>query len=136
MTSERDDVFVASLKRCLTVPDFLTSFYDRFRSSSEEVRQKFSDTDFVTQNRVLAESLFALAILPQGKPESIIRSQIERLAERHSHIDLDVAPRLYDLWLDCLIASARECDPDFTPEIETAWRETLSVGIEYMRSRY
>ena len=136
MTSERDDVFVASLKRCLTVPDFLQRFYDRFMASSDEVQKKFSNTDFKTQNRVLAESLFVLAILPQGKPESPIWQEMARLAERHSHADLNIEPRLYDLWLDCLVATAKNCDPDFSPEIETAWRQTLSIGIDYMHKRY
>jgi hypothetical protein len=27
-------------------------------------------------------------------------------------------------------------DPEYSREIETAWRETLAVGIEYLRSRY
>ena len=136
MTSEREDMFVASLKRCLTVPDFLKGFYDRFMSSSDEVREKFSNTDFKTQTRVLSESLFVLAILPQGKPESLIWAEMSRLAQRHSHADLNIEPRLYDLWLDCLVATARDHDPDFSPEIEAAWRQTLSIGIDYMRSRY
>jgi hypothetical protein len=59
-----------------------------------------------------------------------------RLAVRHSRTDLDIGPALYDHWLDCLVATARQHDPEFSPEIEAAWRETLAVGIDYMRSRY
>ena len=136
MTSEREEVFVASLKRCMTVPDFLQRFYDRFMASSDEVREKFSNTDFKTQNRILSESLFMLAILPEGKPESFIWDEMSRLAKRHSKADLNIEPRFYDLWLDCLLAAVKDCDPDFTPEIEMSWRRTLSIGIDYLRSRH
>ena len=51
---------------------------------------------------------------------------------------LIVAPRpeLYDFWLDSLLRSAREFDPQFNSEIDQAWRQMLQPGIEYMRSRY
>ncbi len=38
--------------------------------------------------------------------------------------------------IDCLITSARQHDTEFSPEIESAWRSTLGVGIEYLRSHY
>ena len=58
------------------------------------------------------------------------------LAARHSRTDRDVRPELYDLWLDCLLRAARLHDAQFSPGIEAAWKATLAVGIEYMRSRY
>lgn len=136
MTSEPEDVFVASLKRCLAGPEFLKSFYDRFMSSSEEVREIFRNTDFKTQTRVLSESLFVVAILPQAKPDSPVWKEMAQLAKRHSRVDLKIAPPLYDLWLESLVDTAREHDPEFSPGIEAAWRQILSIGIEYMRSRY
>ena len=45
-------------------------------------------------------------------------------------------PRLYDLWLECLIEAVRGHDPQFSAELESAWRETLAFGIDYMRARY
>ena len=32
--------------------------------------------------------------------------------------------------------AARQHDAQFTPELERAWRETLSAGIERLRARY
>ncbi len=136
MSTEHVDVFLASLRRCLADQDFLHHFYDAFIDSSDEVRQKFRRTDFPRQARVLADSLFVLAVAAQGLPESIARSSLPFLAERHDHAHLDIRPELYDLWLECLVDTARTHDPDFAPEVEEAWRKTLAVGIEYMRSRY
>lgn len=130
------DAFLASLKRCLATPDFLHSFYDSFMASSDEVRAKFAKTEFPRQTRVLADSLYVLAVAAQGQGDNVAWSELARLAERHDRTHLDIRPELYDAWLDCLIEAARAFDPEMTPELEAAWRSTLATGIEHMRSRY
>jgi hypothetical protein len=130
------ETFLASFKRCLTRPDFLLNFYGVFMASSDEVREKFKDTDFKRQTRVLAESLWAMVVVAQGEQGSPAWGDLPRLAARHSRQDLDIRPGLYDGWLDSLLEAARRHDPQFSPEIEDAWRKTLAPGIEYMRSRY
>ena len=137
MTNEHVALFRATLKRCLVTPHFLGKFYEDFVASSEEVREKFRNTDFEQQARMLADSLYALAVAAQVKQgANPAWADMPRLAARHSRADLDIRPELYDHWLDCLLETARDHDPEFSPEIEAAWRETLTVGIEYMRSRY
>jgi hemoglobin-like flavoprotein len=133
---ESVDLFVASLKRCLAAPEFLLDFYGLFMASSEEVREKFKNTDLERQTRVLADSLWVMAVAAQGSRGSPAWGDLPRLAERHSRSELDIRPELYDTWLGCLIEAARRHDVQFTPETEAAWRETLAVGIDYMRSRY
>jgi hemoglobin-like flavoprotein len=130
------ETFLASLKRCLATPDFLHRFYDRFTESSEEVRAKFRKTEFPRQARVLADSLYVLAVAAQGSEEGLAWRELDRLAERHDRAHLDIRPELYDVWLECLIATVRDFDPEINPEIEAAWRQTLTVGIEHMRSRH
>jgi hypothetical protein len=105
-------------------------------SSSEEVREKFRNTDLQRQARMLSDSLYVLAVAVQGQAGSPARGDLPRLAERHSRRDLDIRPPLYDHWLACLIETASRHDPQFTPEIEAAWRATLAVGITYMKARY
>lgn len=128
--------FRVSLNRCLSDPDFLTHFYELFMASSPEVREKFRSTDFKKQTQVLADSLYLMAVAAQGEKESPAWAEVARLAKRHSKGDLDVRPELYDLWLDCLVQAARKHDPQFSPEVEAAWRKTLQLGIEHMRSGY
>jgi hemoglobin-like flavoprotein len=128
--------FLSSLKRCLGVPGFMESFYESFVSSSAEVREKFRNTDLQRQARMLSDSLYVLAVAVQGQTGSPARGDLPRLAERHSRKDLDIRPLLYDHWLTCLIDTARRHDPEFTPEVEAAWRATLAVGIAYMKARY
>jgi hypothetical protein len=130
------EAFRASLKRCLTAPDFLLDFYGLFMASSDEVREKFKDTDFKRQTRVLADSLWAMSVVAQGQEGSPAWGSLPDLAKRHSRAHLDIRPGLYDQWLESLVEAARKHDPEFSPELEAAWRETLAVGIEYLRSRY
>lgn len=130
------EVFRASLKRCLANPDFLRHFYHSLLASSDEVRAKFARTDFERQTQVLADSLYLIAVAAQGEGSGPAWQEMERLARFHSRGQLDIRPGLYDLWLHCLIGSARGHDPQFSPALEEAWRETLRVGIEYLRAGY
>jgi hemoglobin-like flavoprotein len=130
------DSFLASLKRCLALPGFMEGFYQSFVASSEEVREKFRNTDLQRQAQMLSDSLYVLAVAVQGQEGSLAWGDMPRLAARHSRKDLDIRPALYDHWLTCLLDTVRRHDPQFTPEIEAAWRATLAVGITYMKSRY
>jgi len=130
------DAFLASYNRCRASPGFLDDFYRRFVASSEEVRAKFAGTDMKRQVRMLDDSLLVIAVAVQGKGGSLARGDLPRIAARHSSQDLDIRPALYDLWLECLIEAVRAHDPQFTGEIEAAWRSTVTFGIDYMRARH
>jgi hemoglobin-like flavoprotein len=136
MSSQATDLFLHSLTRCLAVPAFLEDFYDRFVGSSEEVREKFRGVDLKRQVRMLQDSLYVVAVAAQGEEGSPARNALPWLAARHSRHDLDIRPELYDLWIDCLLETARAHDPEFGREVESAWRETLTIGAHYMRERY
>lgn len=135
-TQAQVDTFRASLNRCLAAPDFLRKFYDLFVESSDEVREKFRHTDFPKQTRVLADSLYMMAVAAQLEDHAAAWKEMDRLARRHNRDDLDIRPELYDLWLECLLKAAAAHDPAFSPEVESAWRETLAVGIRYLSSRH
>jgi len=130
------DTFLASLGRCRATPGFLDAFYQRFVASSDEVRAKFAKTDMLRQVQMLEDTLFVVANAVQGEEGSPARSDLPRIAERHSRRDLDIGPELYDLFLECLIVTVRTHDPKFTPEVEAAWREVMGFSIDYMRKRY
>jgi len=131
---ERDvELFNDSLERCSCRPDFLRRFYTLFLASSDTVARKFERTDLKKQARMLRTSLYIM-MLAGGGSERI--AHLERLARLHSRAELDIKPELYDLWLDRLVQAVEEFDALFDPEIETAWRNVLRPGIEFMKSRY
>ena len=127
------DTFRASLKRCLATPDFMKDFYARFVGSSEEIRAKFVNTDFERQNRILVDSLLLMATAAQSAPDAIAWREMKHICLRHK--ELGIKGPMYDVWLECLMSAATTHDPEFSPEIATAWRETLNPGIEFMRAR-
>ena len=127
------EVFLASLKRCLAAPGFLDSFYERFIASSEEVREKFKDTDVRRQVRALEDSLYVVAVAVQGEEGSLARQALPAIAARHGRQDRDIPPHLFDLWIECLVETVRAYDPPLTPDVEAAWRETLTFGANDMK---
>jgi len=124
-----------SLSRCNERPQFLDRFYELFMDSSPEIRKKFENTDFEVQKKVLRDSLF-LMLSAAGTTKGFAHVQLEKLAKRHSHTDLDIKPEWYGLWLDTLLETVAELDPDYTDEIGAAWRDSMTDGIDLLAAGY
>ncbi len=111
---------------------FFHSFYRRLLGSDESIRSKFARTDFERQNKLLQHGLGLLFIYAKrGNP-----SLLERIATRHGPGDVDVAPSLYPLFVDSLVATVKEFDTLCSPEVEQAWRQALAPGIAFMCAHY
>lgn len=128
--------FQASLKRCLSSDGFLDRFYELFLASSDEVRAKFENTDFDRQKRMIKDSFRIIEVLSESPPGSPAWAHMGEIAKAHDRQHKDIRPGLYDLWMDCLVKTVSEHDPEASPEVELAWRTVLAPGIEYMRSSY
>jgi len=135
MDKETLQRFDDSLRRCNSNPKFLDHFYDRFITSSPKVREKFKYTDFVRQRRALRASLHLMPLVAED-PENGPARYLGDLAFRHSKEQLDIGAELYDLWLDSLLETVKECDPEFSPEVSSAWEDVMMVGIQYMLKKY
>jgi len=135
MDKEVLDVFERSLTRCNANPAFLDRFYEIFLASSPKVREKFGNTDFERQKRALRGS-FHLLLLAADDEKRGPNRYLRDLAAQHGHRRLDIGAELYDLWLDSLLDTVRECDTEFSEEVENAWERVMMVGIHYMLSRY
>ncbi len=132
--SERLEAYIGSLTRCLGMPAFLDRFYEVFLGSSPEVAEKFRHTNFARQKVALGQSLYLMVMAAEGGDAAV--AYLDRIAARHGREDLDIRPELYELWIDALVATARELDSEFDDETEAVWREMLRPGIEIMRARY
>ncbi len=127
--------FDDSLARCNANPAFLDRFYETFLASSPKVREKFAHTDFTRQKRALRASLYAMLLAASDEdkgPERYLRD----LAELHSSRRLSIGAEFYDLWLDSLLATVKEFDPEYSPEVEKTWERVMMVGIDYLLSHY
>lgn len=128
-------VFDASLERCNAKPGFLDLFYEKFLTSSPKVKEKFSSTDFVRQKSALRAS-FNLMLLAARDEEEGPDRHLKDLAARHSKRDLNIGSEFYDLWLDSLLTTVKEWDPEFDPKIEAAWESVMTIGISYMMANF
>lgn len=128
------DQFLQSLDRCSGFDGFLPSFYDRFLGSSEEIRQKFKNTDMRMQKQMLLRSLKLSAGATAGDREAL--QEINDRSETHDREHLNIRPGLYDYWLDAIIETAEQFDPAWDETVEAAWRRILGHVVKHITRKY
>jgi len=112
---------------------FFDSFYERFLNSDHEVEEKFKNTDMDAQKRMLKESLLNMSSFFVTK---VADDYLQKISRIHSKPNRNIEPHLYDLWLECLIKTVRDYDPEFQRDVELAWRLVMAPGIVYMKFQY
>ena len=112
---------------------FIDSFYRNFLDSSPLVADKFQNTDMTRQREMLRISLDHMVYFAIDKEET---GEIARVAKAHSSTQADIPAPLYDLWLDSLLRTVSEFDPEYNDHIDSAWREALEPAIDYMKRHY
>ena len=128
------ELFLQSVNRCVANDAFIPAFYERFLGSSEEIKNKFRATDFQKQNTMLARSLELCAGATAGESESL--AEINERATTHDRDHLNIEPRFYDVWLEAIIATARDFDDEWNDAIEAAWKRILGHVVQRMIRRY
>jgi hemoglobin-like flavoprotein len=136
---EREAVGIAkaSFDRCTTVPDFLSGFYRRFFEVCPDAKPLFARTDFVRQTTLLRDAIGLLLIAPfLSGGETQGPTLLSKVAERHSRRQLNIEPRLYPPFVESLLTTVKETDPEYSPAVEAAWRQAIAKGVDYMQSHY
>ena len=128
------ELFNDSFQRCLCNHDFFKRFYELFLGSSQEVRDKFVGTAFKQQICAVHASLVMTMLASTGNDAA--HTYLDKISERHSRLQMDIKPHLYELWLQALISAVRENDPLFSDRVEQSWRQVMSYGINYLVSKY
>ena len=123
-----------SFGRCNLKAGFLDTFYKNFMATSPEIAALFKRTDFAKQKKMIQMSLNMLITYAMGK--GVVDGYMKQLAERHSRKDLNIEPRHYDSWVNSLMKAVEQFDPNYTPELEKAWRTCLNKGIALMKAGY
>lgn len=126
--------FHDSYARCRAQPHFLPRFYDLFLGKGERISERFEGVDMERQRRMLRASLeLVILAATSGIDPGFF---LAPMAKRHGRKQYDIPPALYADWLDALLETAAECDPDFDGETRAVWVQVMSVGIRYMTSQY
>ena len=131
MTLDPVEITRASYTRCLEAGDFLHAFYRHFFNACPPAEPLFAHTDFTKQAKLLQHAIGLLLLFPTRSLRE--PTVLTRLGERHGPAGLAIDPSWYPLFLESLVRTAGEFDPEFTPEIGAAWREALKPGIAYMQ---
>ena len=55
---------------------------------------------------------------------------IKHLGELHSRRRMNIKPDMFPIWVDCLMKTIADLDPEFSQELEKQWRHALQKGID------
>ncbi len=132
-----DEIFEQSVARVLGNgaynPEFIGAFYEIFLEASPAVAEKFAHTDMSAQRTMLHDSLLLMMDFNRTR---VPTPRLLQLGEIHSRRGHNVSPSFYDLWLDSLIVALGQHDPEFSDDVELAWRIALAPGICFLRFAY
>lgn len=112
---------------------FFDAFYNNFLNASDEVKEKFANTDMDIQKGMLKKSFYHLLVFYGSNQAD---DYIEKIAIAHDRHHLDVRPALYDLWLENLVITLKCYDTEFNDDVELAWRLIMAPGITYMKFKH
>jgi hypothetical protein len=126
-----DEIFNDSYERCLKNSDFIDSFFTTFVESCEVVAQTLSGTDTTRQIGSVEAPLYKIMALRTLQPKDAV-AHFRRICANHAQ--QDGGPVYYDLWKKCLLSTVAKCDDQYDADVEAAWTEVLSGGINIMKS--
>ncbi|WP_312958560.1 globin [Stutzerimonas nitrititolerans] len=121
-----------SYGRCCASPGFFDDFYTTFLASSPAVREKFAQSDMAAQKHLLRAGILNLVLFARGMPDTKLRA----LGKSHSREGFEIHPQLYDIWLESLLQTIRQHDPELQQQDQLAWTEVLGKGIDIIKSYY
>ena len=126
-------VFNDSYKRAIE-PDansFYKRFYENFISADPKIAVLFAKTFMNLQREMLKQSMtIMMSFSDTMEPDN----ELEEIAMMHGKGKLDIPPGFYEIWLDRMIKTVEEFDPEFDESVETAWRVMMAPGVAYMQS--
>jgi len=128
--------FESSLSRVSSLElsqQFFSRFYERFIASDSRIAAMFAATDMAHQVEMLRESL---AELKEFSTSLKSNNYIVTLARIHGIRGRKISPESYDSWLNALVDTVNEVDPECDLQTQLAWRLVLAPGIAFMKFYY
>jgi truncated hemoglobin YjbI len=126
-------IFQESYLRCVVSDQdgFFLRFYQRFTEADEGVSRVFAETNMERQISMLQESLLYMIHFSDAK---LGEDRMRRIASYHGSDGMKVPRHLFDLWMDCLVETARERDGEFDSDTEIAWRVFLAPAVAFVKA--
>ena len=83
---------------------------------------------------MLRDSVHKLLSLDLSDPA--LRQELDHLGRVHGRCGRNIQPRLYELWLDSICETAKALDPEWSGELDRAWRVRLRPGMQIVTAAY
>lgn len=123
------ECFNNSYARCNKNPLFFDIFYDQFCRKDRRFQQMFKGVDMSGQIRMLKASIAIILLAPSSEQA---RESVRYFGKHHASIGVTADD--FNTWLDCLLLTVSQCDPDYSPEVEAAWRQCFATGFHIMKA--
>ncbi len=123
-----------SFARCEAAGDFAEAFYTTFINASPAIAPFFAQTEFGRQRKLLRDSVFLMVTHDVSNPE--MRGLLDKLGAVHSRAGRNIAPKLYELWLDSICQTVKVLDPEWSQSLEDHWRVRLRAGMQIIMAAY
>lgn len=130
------DAVLNSYRRCYVSNGFWDDFYDSFLGASEEIRVRFSGVNFERQKRIVSSSVNDLIMYARAPESELVEGVLSHIADTHNRHHYNIAPDMYDIWLQTLLDTVEKHDNLCTHELLENWRLCLMPGIRYIISHY
>jgi len=114
---------------------FVLAFYEKLIEASEDIRKRFEHIDMEAQADTLAHAIVMSFLFVDKNHHGAARC-LNNVRESHNKHNLNIAPELYDTWLECMIETVAICDPQANEELLADWHAVMSVAIEHIREGY
>jgi hemoglobin-like flavoprotein len=134
MANNFDDL-QQSYGRCLREKNFIERFYEIFLESHSSIRPMFEKTDFQTQRMALRHGISAAISYASGS--SLTKRTMDQMADVHSRTGhAPVSPDLYPYWIESLVKTVKEVDPQASPALLARWREGMKIVTDDFSKRF
>ncbi|MBN4061296.1 globin [bacterium AH-315-G11] len=113
----------------------VSDFYVRLMAASDDIRKKFEEVDMAEQASLLSHAI-VMSFLFIDKNQQVAQKCLDEVRDTHAQNNLNIAPELYDIWLECLLETVAICDPHATDALLSDWHDVMSVAINHIREGY
>lgn len=131
---EAHDTVLASYGRVKDNPRFFEDFYVGLLAGSPAIALKFRMTNMSQQSRHLRDAIAFLLMHYEGV--ALGTNVVRRLGRIHDAEHFGISISLYEEWTRCLMRMLMRHDPQFSPDLEAAWRRVLEPGVSLMKDAY
>ncbi len=122
-----------SFGRCTLSPGFLDDFYRAFTQSSNEIRDKFRNTDFQHQKELLKSGLSFMIMYAGGRQTAA--TKLDKIGRSHGKAHMDIPYWMYDNWKVALLNTIKRHDKKINWELLEEWDDVLQSGIDRINGR-